>query len=234
MTLQTRDLLDRPPLGEDLARRLAAEIIRFRPGPGTRLVETEICARHGVSRSPLRDALRLLEHWSLVERRPRYGVRVAPMSVTHLGDLSVCRIPLEGRAAALVAGLPGRGAILTDLERSLERMRAAAGAGDGDACFDANLAMMETLHRANPNPMLARLLGELNLPAQRYRYLVYRYASDTLGMLIDGNAQLLDAIATGDARQALETTEAMVRDASLQLAQRLPDYLDRAASEART
>lgn len=224
----TPDLLDRPPLGEDLARLLAGEIIRLRPGPGTKLVETEVCARHGISRSPLREALRLLEFWSLVERRPRYGVRVAPMSVSHLDDLVTCRRPLEGRAAALVAARPDHAALAARLSVLHARMRAS---DDTEACFAANLAMMDALHRANPNPVLARLLGELNLPAQRYRFLVYRFAPDTRGMLVDRNARLIEAIAAGDSEAALLVTEAMVADAWQALRDRLPDFLDRLGAE---
>ena len=221
------DLLDRPPLGEDLARRLAGEIIRLRPGPGTKLVEAELCARHGVSRSPLREALRLLEFWSLVERRPRYGVRIAPMSVAHLDDLATCRLPLEGRAAALVAAREDHQAVAHALDERLGRMRAACEAGDAEGCFAGNLAMMQTLHAANPNPVLARLLSELNLPAQRYRFLVYLHAPDTRTRLIDANTALVAAIGQGDAAAAQAVTEAMVREAWQTLRDRLPDLLAR-------
>ena len=223
---------DRPPMGEDLARQMAGEIIRLRLAPGTKLVETEVCAQRGVSRSPLREALRLLEFWSLVQRRPRFGVRVAPMSQANLDDLVTCRIPLEARAAALVAGQPDHAALAAALSAHLQTMRGAAKAGDAEGCFAANLAFMDSLHAANPNPVLGRLLAELNMPAQRYRYLVYRYAPGMLGRLMDANARLADAIAAGDGPGALAVTEAMVLEAWQHLRPQLPDYLARAAAEA--
>lgn len=227
------NVLDRPPLGDDLARLIAGEIIRHRPRPGTKLVETKISARHGVSRSPLREAFRILESWSLVERRPRYGVRVAPMSVTHLDNLVTCRLPLEARAAALIASLPDHRRVAANLRASLDQMATARMQPDVEACFSANLAMMETFHQANPNPVLAQLLSELNPPAQRYRHLVYRFAPETVGMLIESNALLINAIQDGDPDQAFVVTEKMIQGAWNNLRAHLPDYLMRAAQEAR-
>ena len=65
--------LDPNPLGVDLGHRLATAIIRAQYVPGEKLVETEICARYGISRSPLREALRFLESSGLVTRRPRFS-----------------------------------------------------------------------------------------------------------------------------------------------------------------
>ncbi|MCU0906193.1 MAG: GntR family transcriptional regulator [Rhodobacteraceae bacterium] len=218
-------MIDHPPLGHDLARVLAAGIIRGRPAPGTRLVETEISARHGVSRSPLREALGRLEVWGLAERRPRYGVRVAPMSVANLDDLSICRIPLEARAAALVAAQPDRVAVAGQLADRHAAMQAAFARGDAEACFAANLQMMDILHDANPNPVLARLLAQLNMPAQRYRYLAYRAAGATLGMLVGANAALITTIRAGDAPRAEAVTTQMVTDAWQDLRVRLPGLM---------
>src|SRR6056297_3148210 len=206
MPMDAQEAIHRAPLGVDLAHKLAGEIIRGHPPPGTKLKEAEISARHGVSRSPLREALGLLEFWGLAERRPRYGVRVAPLSVQHLDDLTTCRLPLEARAAALVAAAPSHAETATRLTADLERMTALQAAGDGEACFTANLDLMRTLHAANPNPVLRRLLSELNLPAQRYRHLVYRHAPDTLGMLLRANEAMIAAIARGDADAAHRVT----------------------------
>jgi DNA-binding GntR family transcriptional regulator len=232
MYARSPELFDRPSLGEDAASHLAGEIIRHRLLPGTKLVETDLCARHGISRSPLREALRLLEHWSLVQRRPRYGVHVAPMSVSHLDDLVTCRMALEARAAALVAGLPGRAGVAANLQAHLEAMRRAVAARDIEGCFTANLRMMDALHAANPNPVLARLLNELNLPAQRYRYLVYRYAPEVRAGLVAANMQLVEAIEDGDAARALALTEAMIDASWRHLRDRLSGFLDQAAADA--
>lgn len=217
--------LDRPPLGFDLARRLADEIIRGILAPGEKLVETDICARHGVSRSPLREALGILEARGLVVRRHRYGVRVAPLSLANLDDITLCRLPLEAQAAALVAEHPEHLALADQLEVHLARMKAEAEAGRIDACFTANLGLMDALHRWNPNPVLGRILSELNLPAQRYRYLVYRHRPETRRMLIESNERMIAAIRAGDGTQARATTEAMVRGSWEDLRAHLGDLI---------
>ena len=87
------------PLAIELAPFLEREIITRRLEPGEKLVELDLCARFGVSRSPMREALRLLEASLLVTRRPRYGVRVAPMTLENLNHVYACRAPLEALGA---------------------------------------------------------------------------------------------------------------------------------------
>jgi DNA-binding GntR family transcriptional regulator len=88
---------------EGLARRLEDEIISGRLEPLTRLIEEEVALRYGVSRSPVREALRLLERDGLVNRAARQGIWVAPMSLRDFDEVYTCRIPLEGIAAAQAA-----------------------------------------------------------------------------------------------------------------------------------
>ena len=91
------------PLGLEIAQRLEAEIILLRREPGSRIGEEEISAQYGVSRSPVREALRALELDGLVVRSPRRGGVVAPLSIENLDAIYACRAPLEGLAAAGVA-----------------------------------------------------------------------------------------------------------------------------------
>jgi len=65
----------------DLAvSRLTREILSGKSNPGERLVEEQLTRRLGISRAPLREALRLLAQQGLVEHVPRRGVRVATLS----------------------------------------------------------------------------------------------------------------------------------------------------------
>ena len=72
--------LDAPSLVELAVRRLRAEIVGGAFAPGERLVEEQLTRRFGVSRAPLREALRLLGQQGLVEHLPRRGVRVVALS----------------------------------------------------------------------------------------------------------------------------------------------------------
>ena len=88
---------------EELTEILQAEIIHGRLTPESRLTEEEIALRYGVSRSPVREALRNLEGEGLVVRAARRGIWVAPLSLHDLDEIYACRISLEGLAAEQAA-----------------------------------------------------------------------------------------------------------------------------------
>ncbi|WP_170317628.1 GntR family transcriptional regulator [Paroceanicella profunda] len=205
--------IDRQPIGFDVAGRLEREIIRGDLAPGAKLVETELSARYGVSRSPLREALQIVEASGLVTRRPRYGVRVAELSVANLDDISICRVSLEATAAGLLASAPDHRAIAGALDLHVEHMRTAFAAGDFPGCFEANVRLTDHIHAALPNPVLQKLLGQLNKPALRYRYWAYLRAPETVRMLIGSNEQMTDAIRSGDGSRAETVTSGLVYDA---------------------
>lgn len=70
---------------------------------GSKLSEPELAGRYGISRGPLREALRRLESTHLVERRPNVGARVVQLSAAQLIEIYLVREALEGMAARLAA-----------------------------------------------------------------------------------------------------------------------------------
>jgi DNA-binding GntR family transcriptional regulator len=90
-------------LSQTVADRLAEEIIRRQLVPGTRLDEQSLAERFGVSRTPVRDALRQLADTRLVEQRPRRGFCVAQVNRGELGDLFEAAGEVESLCARLCA-----------------------------------------------------------------------------------------------------------------------------------
>ncbi len=86
-----------------VAERLEAAIISGQLEPGSRLSEQALATSLGVSRGPLREAIRRLEGRKLLERTPNIGVRVAALSLRDLNDVLVVREALEGMACGLAA-----------------------------------------------------------------------------------------------------------------------------------
>src|SRR5690606_27521609 len=82
---------------------LQDDIVRGALVPGTKLGETELAARYGVSRGPLREAIRRLESRRLLERIPHVGTRVAMLDAADLAEIYRVREALEGMAAKLAA-----------------------------------------------------------------------------------------------------------------------------------
>jgi DNA-binding GntR family transcriptional regulator len=198
------------PLGLELAQRLEAEIILLRREPGSRVGEEEISAQYGVSRSPVREALRALELAGLVIRSPRRGGIVAPLSLDNLDGIYSCRVPLEGLAAAGVAAAADARTV-DALQDAVDRMETAHQRGDAEAAFWANAALTDLLHDMCGNPVLRRLLDSVNKQALRYRYYAYRNSTDFVALAVADNAEMLAAIRRKDPEAARLATEQLVR-----------------------
>ena len=201
------------PLAIELAPFLEREIITRRLEPGEKLVELDLCARFGVSRSPMREALRLLETSLLVTRIPRYGVRVADMTLENLNHVYACRAPLEALAAASVASAPWRCEAADALDACVAKMRDAARDGRVEECFFANAALTDVLHEQSRNPVLLGLLAQVNKAALRYRHWAFCQAPSMIALSIGRNMDMVEAIRRGDAMRAEAVTKELVQDA---------------------
>ncbi|CAN5523944.1 hypothetical protein BH11PSE4_BH11PSE4_11560 [soil metagenome] len=198
------------PLGHELAQRLEAEIILLRREPGSRVGEEEISAQYGVSRSPVREALRALELAGLVIRSPRRGGTVAPLTLENLDAIYSCRVPLEGLAAAGVATSADAHTV-DALQDAVDRMEQAHRRQDAEDAFWANAALTDLLHDMCGNPVLRRLLDSVNKQALRYRYYAYRNSTDFVALAVADNAEMLAAIRRRDPDAARTATEHLVR-----------------------
>jgi DNA-binding GntR family transcriptional regulator len=113
-------------LVELAASRLTREILSGGADPGERLVEEQLTRRFGISRAPLREALRLLAQRGLVEHMPRRGVRVAILSDVDIQELYAVRDVLERHA---VAATPAD-ADLSGITSAMKAMQEADARGD--------------------------------------------------------------------------------------------------------
>lgn len=194
---------------EELAEILQAEIIHGRLTPEARLTEEEIALRYGVSRSPVREALRHLEADGLVVRAARKGIWVAPLSLRDLDEIYSCRVSLEALAAEQASKSPN--AQLKDrLLQLLPAMRSAAEKGDVAAFFARDVEGSAIIYRLADNTTLNRLLRGLNKQALRYRYFAYTRRASTVSLSMEGSDAILRAIASGQAETAHALTEQLI------------------------
>lgn len=205
----TTDILDLSLVPQRVADVLGSDIILGRMAPEARIIEEEVAERFGVSRSPVRESMRLLERDGLVIRADRRGVRVSPLSRRDLDEVYGCRLPLEGLAADEAARRRAP-ADLRRLQEGLGRLRRAFRAGDIAGYFEANVAFTDAVHRAADNATLRRLLTILGKQAMRYRFLAYRSFPELMAMSVDGNAEVVDAIRAGHGAEARARTEGMI------------------------
>ncbi|CAN0238885.1 unnamed protein product, partial [Chrysoparadoxa australica] len=113
--------------GNATYRRLLDEIREGRLMPGERLRETELAERVGVSRTPVREAIRQLEADGLVGHVPRIGASVRKLDYAEVMELYEMRAVLEGTAARLAA----RAASEVELQELAALNEQLAGAGTG-------------------------------------------------------------------------------------------------------
>ena len=118
-----------PSLVETVMARLRDEILSGELAPGDRIVEEQLTRQLGISRAPLREALRQLGQQGLVEHLPRRGVRVATLSETEVDELFELRDVLERHAIGVA--LRRVDLDLTGLDAALDMLADAVETGDG-------------------------------------------------------------------------------------------------------
>lgn len=194
-------------LAQQAHERLKEEIIGLRRPPGQRLVERELAEELGLSRIPLREALRQLEAEGLVVIVPRQGAMVAPFTAADVRHLLEVRESLETLAARLAAGHIQTGDHADRSDHGLAAARAALDAaragmaiGDDHAVAEANARFHDEVVGLSGNPLLESLMQPLTA---RVRWLFHlSHASGFSLQMCEEHAEILDAIAAGDTERA--------------------------------
>lgn len=190
-------------IAQDLADHLAREIVFLNLPPNTRLIEEELGRRFAVSRSPVREVLRILENEGLVRRVPRKGIWVAPLSQADADEIYACRLSLEGLAAESAAARAHRFDRAT-LEQPLAELRAAA--DDMLTYFQANVGFTAAVRDMAGNRTLTRLLRQISRQGERYRYFAYLKEPDLIERSLAGNERIAEAILGGHTATAKAIT----------------------------
>jgi len=150
-----------------LARRtfdsIKADIIWGELPQGTKIVESDLALKYGISRGPLREAIHRLEQIKLIVRIPHAGSRVVTLDLKMMEDIYVAREALEGMAARLAARLMPDTEIRA-LSALLDQHEAAIGETEGKAYFqsEGDIDFHYRIARASQNQwILDNLNGEL-------------------------------------------------------------------------
>jgi DNA-binding GntR family transcriptional regulator len=182
------------PLSRTVADWLAERIITGESVPGERLTEPRLADLAGVSRSPVREALRILASEGLVEITPRHGARVAHVGARDARELYECRLLLEPRCAyqAVEAITPDGVAELDEIRAEME-----AAAKDGPRFLAENVAYFRSLARHCPSVLLRDFVELTWTNAQRYWSIFARVDGYSAGSLTL-HAVLHEAVRSGD------------------------------------
>jgi DNA-binding GntR family transcriptional regulator len=190
------------PLREVVFNTLRKNILRGDLKPGERLMEIQLANKLGVSRTPVREAIRKLELEGLVLMIPRRGAEVAKITEKNLRDALEIRRTLEKLAVSLAC------ARITDQEMD-ELRRASNHCGtflnknDLMGIAKADEEFHNVIYRATDNQKLIKILN--NLSEQVYRYRVeYLKHKETPAQIINEHKKLIKAIEERDVERASE------------------------------
>jgi DNA-binding GntR family transcriptional regulator len=193
-------LPSQPTVREVAYRRLRQLIVDGTLAPGERIFENELAEELGISRTPLREALRQLETEGLVQFSARRGAVVAGLSAAEMREEFQIRASLEGLAIRL-AGPRLTAEDLKQLRRELDHMTAALGRGDRAAFREHHRLFHTTIFDATQAPRLIRMLSNLLESGERYEQLELAHDAlhaDELGH----HARLLVQLEGGEASDA--------------------------------
>jgi DNA-binding GntR family transcriptional regulator len=149
-------------LREEIREQLIDDILSGRIAPGTRIVETRLAQRMGVSQAPVREALRDLELFGFVVSSPFRGTQVRRISPADLIEIYPVRAAIEG-VAARAAATRMDDALLAQLEEALDSMRDAAARDDHPAHVAADFAFHQIIIKASGNRMLQHVWQTMRL-----------------------------------------------------------------------
>lgn len=190
------------PESERITRHLRDEIVDGVRAPGSRLVERELAAELGVSRVPVRDALRRLVTEGLVTPRPRTWAVVREFTPADVADLHEVRAAFERLAFRLAVERRTRDE-LQRLRGAVDEELRAAEAGDAVAARRAAADFHEIVTALAHNELLDELQRTIR---SRMRWLLAQH-DDLIGIAREHEA-LYDAIADRDAARAEALVEA--------------------------
>lgn len=207
--------LQRGLLAEQLTGHLRARIVAGQIAPGQRLREQDLAREFGVSRAPLREAIRMLATEGLVTLVPYRGARVSDITMDEARQLYPVRAALEAaaaRAAARRLRRDGAGALaepLAVVEAALDGMEAGGTAGDANRFFRNAAVFHDQLIALAGNPLLQRQYDILGAQTRRHQAYMSRVTHSLEASLVEHRG-IIAAIRAGDEDAAARLAEAHV------------------------
>jgi len=181
---------------EELRLRLSDDIVRGQLAPGAALDETELARRFAVSRTPVREAIRMLAASGLVEVRAHRAAVVARPTHEHLIGMFEVMAELESLCAGYAADRM-RGAERRALEDAHEKLRVLIQRGDPQRYYEVNEAFHAAIYAGAHNSYLAELTLATRGRVQPFRRAQFR----NLGRLAKSHAEhdrVVQAILRGE------------------------------------
>ena len=198
------------PLRDVVFNTLREAILKGDLKPGERLMELQLASKLGVSRTPIREAIRMLEQEGLAVTTPRKGAEVAKMTLKVMEDVLEIRDALD-ELAVRIACQKISDEQLRQLEDMKELFEKSTQTGNVKKIAEADVTFHDVIYEATGNPKLVTLLN--NLREQVYRYRV-EYIKNVKNhpVLIAEHEAIVEAIRERDVEKAALAMQVHVKN----------------------
>ncbi|HHW00916.1 MAG TPA: GntR family transcriptional regulator [Clostridiaceae bacterium] len=200
---------DYMPLREVIFNTLRQAIILGELKPGERLMEVHLAEKMGVSRTPVREAIRKLELEGLVNMVPRKGAHVADLSVKDIMDVLEVRACLDGLATSLAANR-----ITQDEIKELKNIHTQfinyIEKDNLQGSIKKDVEFHDVIYRSSRNERLIQITSNLREQVQRFRVIYLKDYSNTRDIINEHN-EIIDALIAKDPSKAQEVAQKHIK-----------------------
>ena len=193
------------PLREVVCETLRDAVRRGILQPGERLMEIQLAEDLGVSRTPVREAIRKLEMEGYVIMMPRRGTYVADLSIRDINEVFEIRTSLESLASGLAAECINEDE-LEKLQRLLVEIGAYIKSGDMESIVRTDTEFHDLLYQASRNTRLVGIISNLREQLTRFRTTSMSFPG-RLKATLEEHRKIVEAIAQGDEKAARKAAE---------------------------
>jgi len=199
------------PLRELVLEAIREAIIDGVLKPGERLMEIQLAEELGVSRTPIREALRKLELEGFIVMVPRKGAYVSDISLKDIAEVFEIRTALEGLAAGLAAERI-TDEELDEIERLLAEKADAIAKKDVDKLIEVDSRFHEAIYRGSRNTRLASIINNLREQIQRYRATSLSFPG-RMKQSLEEHRDIVEAIQSRDVQLARKVAQEHIENA---------------------
>ncbi|MBQ7703834.1 MAG: GntR family transcriptional regulator [Selenomonadaceae bacterium] len=203
--LQPIDLDTYQPLREAVCETLRDALRKGILEPGERLMEVQLDEELGISRTPVREAIRKLEQEGYVIMMPRRGTYVSDISTNDVKEIFEIRSALESLATGLAARRIEPDELET-LQNLLMEIEGYIAKNDMEKIVETDIKFHGLLYQVSRNERLVNIINNLKEQLARFRTLSMSYPG-RLQETLEEHSEMVEAIANGDVSAAREAAE---------------------------
>ena len=198
------------PLRDVVFNTLRDAILTGKLVPGERLMENQLADKLGVSRTPVREALRMLELENLVELVPRKGAQVLDMSEKDIVNILEVRSALEGLATSVACKKMSKEDLqqLKNLEVDFEK---AVADNDVEHFVDIDEDFHDLIFAATENDKLISIFRNLRIQLYRYRMAQAKNNETSMSTIVAHHRSIIRAIENHDSEEGASIAQGHIK-----------------------